>query len=416
MSKTKDVNDALREVSEAAERRRKMLEAATKHANLSGGVQKLAASDVAIRRVMESTRALEMNSSVRAAMEAMQSFRLDPAMQQIMEATREHQNMMRAALGPLDDFRRMAEQVAAQFRLPEMSESTRLARQIALDMKVRFEPIGLHAAEIQRAMESMRTPWLDIENTLQSARGFAALQGIGAELARLPAFDDTLTVALREQLGDWRESIAWRADIFEDIGARSAFYAERGLDPSLTDFPAPAFDEAVTIAGLDETGAAVIEIADYEIPAEDAAEEPGYERTNAAHDRLFRFEVHMRRFIDRAMTQAYGDSWIKQRVHGDVRKEWVRRRDEEAAKGKQPGRLIDYADFTDYEPIMLRTDHWEAVFKPVFGRSESLRESLQRLYPIRLCTMHARLITQDDQLLLYVEVKRILKAIGVLKN
>lgn len=35
------------------------------------------------------------------------------------------------------------------------------------------------------------------------------------------------------------------------------------------------------------------------------------------------------------------------------------------------------------------------------------------LYPIRPCTMHARLITQDDELLLQVEVPRWLKAIGI---
>ncbi len=64
----------------------------------------------------------------------------------------------------------------------------------------------------------------------------------------------------------------------------------------------------------------------------------------------------------------------------------------------------------------MRTDNWELVFKDVFRRPESVRESLQRLYPIRLCTMHARLITLDDELLLHVEVKRILKTIGVLGN
>jgi hypothetical protein len=44
-----------------------------------------------------------------------------------------------------------------------------------------------------------------------------------------------------------------------------------------------------------------------------------------------------------------------------------------------------------------------------FGRPESVRESFQRLYPIRLDTMHARPITQDDELLLYVETRRLVK-------
>ena len=75
--------------------------------------------------------------------------------------------------------------------------------------------------------------------------------------------------------------------------------------------------------------------------------------------------------------------------------------------------LIAYADFTDYVTIITRKDNWKAVFEDVFRRAESVTESLQRLYPIRICTMHARLITQDDELYLYVETKRILAAIGV---
>ncbi len=43
----------------------------------------------------------------------------------------------------------------------------------------------------------------------------------------------------------------------------------------------------------------------------------------------------------------------------------------------------------------------------------SVQESFRRLYPIRLATMHARLITEDDELYMYVETKRILTAIGV---
>lgn len=76
--------------------------------------------------------------------------------------------------------------------------------------------------------------------------------------------------------------------------------------------------------------------------------------------------------------------------------------------------LIAYADFTDYERILVRADNWKAAFEAVFHRKEALRESLQRLYPIRLCTMHARLISQDDELYLYVEVKRLLKAMSVI--
>ena len=75
--------------------------------------------------------------------------------------------------------------------------------------------------------------------------------------------------------------------------------------------------------------------------------------------------------------------------------------------------LIAYADFTDYERIIVRNDNWNAVFKQTFRRKEFVRESFQRLYPIRLSTMHARVITQEDLLYLLVETKRLLTAMGV---
>lgn len=49
---------------------------------------------------------------------------------------------------------------------------------------------------------------------------------------------------------------------------------------------------------------------------------------------------------------------------------------------------------------------------PYFERQESVRESFQRLYPVRNDTMHARPITQDDELLLYVEGKRLMRRIA----
>lgn len=364
--------------------------------------------------------------------------RFDPAIMQFIDSIRDHQQMMRAALGPLEDLRKLtisdqlvdlgkelsvvrsttaqlAAEFAAQFRLPEMNESMRLMAQIAREAQESLAPLRAQSAQIVAAMESMRQPWLDMHNAIESARGFAGLQSIGASLAELGAFDDSLSATLREHIGDWRDEIVWPEGIADDIGLRSAFYEERGLDPALTDFPAPSFEEAVTIARLRTPLPRIIEVPDYDIPPEQEHERPGYERTNAAHKRLLYFERQLRGFIDRAMTQAYGENWIRQRVHGDTRKLWQEGREREIAKGIEPGRLIDYADFTDYEPLIIRGDHWDDVFRPVFGRKDAVRESFQRLYPIRLCTMHARLITQDDDLLLYIEVKRILKAIGVLK-
>lgn len=72
--------------------------------------------------------------------------------------------------------------------------------------------------------------------------------------------------------------------------------------------------------------------------------------------------------------------------------------------------MIAYADFTDYVRVICKRDNWN-IFKPFFDREENVRESFQRLYPVRLDTMHARPITQDDELLLYIETRRLSKVI-----
>lgn len=142
-------------------------------------------------------------------------------------------------------------------------------------------------------------------------------------------------------------------------------------------------------------------------------QEAAFARTNAAHDRLQRFETRLRQFIDEQMTKACGDQWIKHRVPGPIRQSWIEKREKARAKGEADHPLIAYADFSDYVPIITQKNNWNEVFEPVFRRPTFVQESFQRLYPIRICTMHARMITHDDEIYLYVEIKRVLSAIGV---
>lgn len=387
----------------------------------------LAAHDVVRAHEDLIRKAQELAAPVPWALKAMQE---SGSLQRMIEDFTRNEERLRMALGPMEDLRRSGildvltaqaertrQQFAdfdARFRLPEIVEANRLLLEARtggiLSAMTRFQE---QEAGIQRAVEAMRAPWLDIQNRAQSIAGFAGLQGIGLALRQYHAFDSTLADSLRLGLGDWRGAIAWPESIFTDPLARTEFYKGRGLDPWLTNFPAQAFEQGLSIAGLREAPPPLLGGYDSEVSQENDEEELGFERTNAAHDRLQRFESQLRRFIDERMTAVFGDGWIKHQVPGEVRKSWAEKKQIARQNGEPDRPLIAYADFTDYVSIITRRDNWTQVFEPVFQRSESVRESFQRLYPIRVCTMHARIITQDDELYLYVEVKRILGAMGV---
>jgi hypothetical protein len=242
------------------------------------------------------------------------------------------------------------------------------------------------------------------------------MQGIGHGLRSMPAFDENFAAALRLDLGDWRDTITWPAKIFTDLAARSEFYVGLGFNAALTDFPLPAFEQSLDIAGLRRDLPAAVEGYPPQEPSAGAHEEQGLVRTNAAHDRLQRLERLLRKFIDEEMTRAFGADWPRRRLPNGLYDQWQEKKRKAEQAGAEDRPLIEYADFTDYMLVIGKADNWREVFGPFFVRLESVRESFQRLYPIRLDTMHARLITQDDELLLHVEVKRLVKVITKWRN
>jgi hypothetical protein len=322
----------------------------------------------------------------------------------------EHVKQLALAYPSLDEFSGVLDPVRSlseRYRLPEASRTEELIlryRDSALsDVLDRY---GDRSGELKNAMDAINTPWLDVLDPSHSVAGLAKLQGIGEMLERLPVFDDAVTKALRADLGDWRDPFDWNDALLNDPAARRDAYVDFGFDPSMTAFPAPAFHQGLEIARLRRDTATLADRYGSPVVLTDADHEEAASRTNDAHAMLFRLEFRFRQFIDATMTDSYGPDWPKARVPADVYNNW---KDKRAKDKDSRGRLIDYADFTDYEKIVCRSDNWRDVFQYCFShaKKESVRESFFRLYPIRLDTMHARPITQDDELLLYVEVKRL---------
>jgi hypothetical protein len=355
------------------------------------------------------------------------------AFARIAEDMGRHKKALSAAYGPIEELRRsgalaaFAEQGGAiaelqkqlalstePFKLPEFKQATELMKVYRTDhaseIVKHFED---HQDYLRRATETIQSPWLDMQAQMRSVGAFADIQSMGFALQNIPAFDDRLTELLRIDLGDWQDRINFPKEIFDDPLARSAFYQERGFDPALTAFPTDAFAESLDIAGLRGAPPPIIDVYNYEDVTEEDEREASFARTNAAHDRLQRFETQVRQFIDEQMSKTIGADWVKHRVPGTMRQSWVKKREKARANGEADHPLIAYADFSDYAPIITQKNNWNEVFKPVFHRPTFVLESFQRLFPIRICTMHARMITQDDEFYLYVETKRVLSVIGI---
>jgi hypothetical protein len=290
-----------------------------------------------------------------------------------------------------------------QFRLPESSELGALAH-IAMESNLTQMVMGTEAT-LKDYLTTMQSPWLQIEDARTSALGLSELVSIGRGIDIYSASDHSFAEALRSGLGDWRDISMPSSDLLKSPIFRSKFYRAQGFNPDLTDFTSPAFYDGLRVGGLrsDEQ-------------AEDVKDdEDGFRRADEVFAILLRFEIALRRFIEDVMEKEFGSKWPKQQLPPTMLASWEEKKGKAIKAGHPQFPLIDYADFSDYKMIIEKRDNWERIFKHIFGRSEDVRESFQRLFPIRIATMHARLITNDDELLVRVETKRILKAIDARK-
>jgi len=299
----------------------------------------------------------------------------------------------------------------AMFSLPQASEATRLLASYQVGAVAEFAQ--QHAKDMldrQRFLGAITTPWVNSVKSVRSVSAILELQGIGNALRTINGFDLGLTAALRLDLGDWRDKITFPESVFIDPVARTDFYITRGFNTALTDFPEAAFHQTLDVAGLDG------ETLDFDLnghfvrPSADSKEESGLQRTNKCHDRLQRFERRLRQFIDDEMTAQYGSDWPKKQLAPKLYEDWEFKKQRAETNGNTLT-FIEVADFTDYETIICKQDHWREIFETKFKKKESVRESLQRLQPIRLAAMHARIVTKEDELYLIAETVRLISAI-----
>ncbi|SCU91350.1 conserved hypothetical protein [Cupriavidus necator] len=400
----------LLEQSEAQRQLAKMADigGAAKLAEISAVVQRMGATSVAAKLLEQSEaqrQTLAKLADIGGVATMLQEFECRLQFDSRMgEATRMALTGRMPEIGAtisaaMDVQRRYAE----RFRLPKGLELRELAHEAMERANASVRAVFETEQRLQSAMEAMHSPWLHVGASLASATAFSEIVALGRALEQQPAFGRDLTEALRSGLGDWRDPLPLELDAIVDPVRRSEFYVERGFDTDLTDFTPVAFDESLQIAGLRNPVSA----------ESDVEQDRAFARSEQAYNSLLHFEIRIRLYIEHAMLKAFGGDWMKRQLPPGMFDLWIEKRDKAVKAGQPEQTLISYADFTDYVRIIERKDNWNMVFKAVFRRVEDVRESFQRLYPVRISTMHARFLTRDDELLLIVETKRVLKAVGM---
>lgn len=268
-------------------------------------------------------------------------------------------------------------------------------------------------SEISKSLAGIQSHWVDSQNVSQSLTAASELYAISAGITDLKPFGGALTNVFRSDFGDWRHIKTIPESILTSPVERFGFYRYHGFDDSLTDFPTEAFNDLLLHSGIHRST--------WPTPAPDYGngltieaeneENNVPERNRTAYKVIFRLETRLRKFVDEEMTRKFGAGWEKQRTPGNMYSEWKEKKKAAIKAGDGDHPLITYADFTDYLPIIERNDNWNHVFKSVFIRKTDIQESLVRLQPVRICTMHCRTITADDQLLLGAEAQRIFRAL-----
>lgn len=256
----------------------------------------------------------------------------------------------------------------------------------------RFVRDGARLARLQEEMLGLKRPWVDVGNPGQSVSAYVDARALATIVASGPPESRAVVTAVREELGDYRETDPVPEVVAADPVLRSAFRLEVGYNADLSSLP-PAI--IATVFGGFGGG----------VPRKIEADPDALE--SAVHQRARRLELKLRRFIEKKMMARLGPKWSKQRVPGNTVRGWRDRRQTDIDNGRTPSRLFDYAGFEDYRAIIEQKDNWAEVFEPIFKVKTSILETLRRLSLIRNPDAHYRIVTIEDFLDLHTEGRRL---------
>ena len=357
----------------------------------AGSVASIAATDLA--ETVRGIQALSVNDEMQRML---QTGSATEAMRLAMEANRNFPDIVSPGLFGTHSSQLSSTAIEYEklFRHPGYDEAMGLAR-AAVEVRL------FQQSEFTDRIAGLASNWAKVGEEMASVQAIARLDQFGSILTARSAFDEIVGETLRDGLGSWSGDFEFVSDAMLNPVVRASFYETKGFDRALTDFAPASFDEVLTATGLE---------LDEELLGDESIEDAA--RAEQAFRVIRKLETRLRNFIASRLEAEFGSRWEKSQIPADMLKSWKEKRASDLERGRAARpRLIDYADFSDYLMIFEKRDNWERAFKPFFQRKTDIQESLLRLAPVRIVTSHAALVTQDDELLLLIESRRILGAI-----
>lgn len=274
------------------------------------------------------------------------------------------------------------------------------AAQAVHPLQERFQRIEAWQTSLAERMAQLQNPWAFEDHLGVSVVGFARIARLHDISSGAEPFDPAGREVFSEELG---EPVAFDED--QSPEDREAAQIDAGLNAEVIAFPQNAYPHVLFSAGFDLRIEAVAPV------RTDRGEVGQYDPQHASL--LGQIENRLRVVIETELQRIEGEAWLRRRVHGDLRKKWQDRKAAEHENRGDSFPLLYYADFMELMHIIIEGRNWRDTFQQLFVSKEDFQVSMQRLAPIRNTIGHNRPLVRADQLILFAEGTRILRALGV---
>lgn len=270
----------------------------------------------------------------------------------------------------------------------------------------------------EQTLASMRASGLRDQQRLSEYLGLnrSITSGLDATMSKMSAYAGVYDMfgiaasatsdAYRSLFGEWHTRPDLPDVFWRDGRARRRMYRDADVDPGLVEANLNVAVEVVVESGLagglrsESSATAVFSVGEVSMSVR-----TGHIASDA-HKMVGTFELQMREFIARKLSEKSGENWFKERASSlvgrakDIRKQALQR-------GEEGLPLIHYVDLGDLATIIKSKSNWADVFAEVFINQTDFDLDMQRLVAVRRPTMHFRPIDAVRLVELFIVIQRL---------